>query len=682
MLRFSALQRAVQDGRTRNSDLGRKAYMKSVSEGREQRVKEWYSQGGVLAQEWIAEHHRLPTGEPLRWDDPWISPLYQALGHPWFERIWVEKAAQMGYTEALVGLTAFYTAYLRLKTGVGFETQQKQYVMVGSRFQKSFDHIQPIQDWNQAQAQAMKRPDTDSKKIISVGGVDIIFFHASVSGGSDSTYQTPSGLRSHPMDAGNGDEVSAWSDGMEDVLARRMEASTLPTKPMRLGSTPSYEGSTFDNQIQQAPYLFQFYCHCPTCEEGQFLDPFGNLLKKQVIINESGVPEERYVSRSGRPIDWYYRDEMQKVETAYIGCAHCGEELTTEAIAQGGFYDFHASHRSDPWLRKPGISLFDLMAQSVEEQKIIPTIAIRMPKLASKNGGAAPRLIRALIDSRKPADTIQQLLGKPISLGLGKIHLPSVLACVGRALPDPEAKPTIVTAGVDQGTYAHWLIVCEWYLADSPDRETQWLDGFCRVVYWGQIDTIEELDNYVKRYKINAIGIDQEPNYATASEYAVEHAPKGRFNTEQLGQVYLFDQLPLKGRQFQREVVGVKATDKKSKKTRQYKAVRYKIDRTYGLDEIRDRIYREKISLPAEMSYEAKDPGNLIHHYTTSARSPDGKWEEGSEPDHGFHAHCFASQAVHVHLFEPGLKKGIALTTMNVHGEDGGLPLTDNRPYR
>lgn len=99
----------------------------------------------------------------------------------------------------------------------------------------------------------------------------------------------------------------------------------------------------------------------------------------------------------------------------------------------------------------------------------------------------------------------------------------------------------------------------------------------------------------------------------------------------------LMDQVSMKGQQFKRTTREVQGEE----------IPVYSIHRTFGLDQVRNRIYRKLYSLPIGTVYNSGDNGNLIYHFVTSDRLPDGRWVEPSGmPDHYLHADNFSQMAV------------------------------------
>lgn len=112
--------------------------------------------------------------------------------------------------------------------------------------------------------------------------------------------------------------------------------------------------------------------------------------------------------------------------------------------------------------------------------------------------------------------------------------------------------------------------------------------------------------------------------------------------------VFLFDQVELKGESF-----------RKSERPVQDEILPvYAVHRTFGLDAVRDRIYRGRFHLPEGTLYDPRDDENLLVHLLASERTVEGTWQQSSGmPDHYHHALNFAEVAVLASFYEPKPKK-------------------------
>ena len=104
------------------------------------------------------------------------------------------------------------------------------------------------------------------------------------------------------------------------ALPRRLDAARIPTQPMREIGTYG-DGVGIEYTISRSKYHFYPHIQCPRCQKVIPLHPKGCLLR---------MTRGKFLNTNGRPIDWFYHDETNKVETAYIGCSNCGHEISDE----------------------------------------------------------------------------------------------------------------------------------------------------------------------------------------------------------------------------------------------------------------------------------------------------------------------------------------------------------------
>lgn len=652
---------------------------------RQNSLESWLRDGGDVFLRWTKRYYTLSSGDLLEWYEPFWEDYYRLLGEPRVEDLYIGKGSQMGYTESIIAFTAFFLSELRLPIGFGFESFNKQQDMVGSRVQLSFSHCKPIQELNESQRRVVKRKDTDTKNAITVGGTKATFFYADkqkASSESNAIRQASSRLSSFTAFGIIADEVELWQPGILDVMRRRMDATILPNKIVRAGSTPGAEGGVVDVMVKSCQYRFEWHVDCPHCGTVQPLSGFGNLLKGKEVAEEGRVIV-RYLDKGGRPLDWFHEDPDYRQETAYVGCRKCGGKLEKEVIADGEYV-----------CTVTGKTIEQFFADRRQSSEPVDRVSLQLPKLATTRF-SAPNIIKELFTTDNPADVIQQGLGLPFSIGTGKIQFEVLMECVGLAIPEQlkQKGHDMVVMGLDQGKYTNHVMIFGFYFADEPSKELKWRNARKELLWWGTIDTFEELAPLIEQYKVLVIGMDSEPEWGLAAEYCYHHPPKGptvislenfsylgqgkgeivrgkhggvisgiqegggfdldywmNFTSgmSTLGQVYLFDQVNLDKTQYKRTMKNIKSHSPN-------KVPVYSIDRTFWLDMVRDRIYLRHSHFPPHVTYNPKDKNNLLYQYLTSDRLiSERRWVE-SGPDHFFHADNFAEAAAFVSMFEDGV---------------------------
>ena len=606
-----------------------------LKDQRDKGVKDWYAQGGELFLDWTKKYYRRWSGEELEWTEPFFSEFFIIFGNPWLERIVVEKSAQIGYSETCVAFVAFCLSHVRISMGFGFEQAAKMRNFVSTRIQPAFDHCSPIQELLLQRKIATKRQDVDSQDKITVGGVDLsLFYTSTVSSrqGRENERQASSTLSSFSAFGAVCDEIELWPSKALDVVVQRQNACTMLTKPLRAGSTPGSEGGIVDREIKSSGYLFQWQVRCSKCGNTQFLDAFGNFLKSVVVQEEDGNLQESFIDKSGRPLDWFCHDKSSRqasIDTAYIGCVHCKEELEAKDIKEGMFV-----------CRNTGIKALDLCNNAIANQEpVLNAVGLRLPRLASNFFKPVERIRRLLI-TKNTSDELQQGLGKACSVGSGKIELNRLHNCIQEFTTDIEP---VVIMGVDQGRACNYVQIQKWYFDEKiKDEEERWLTATKQVVASLQvIGGFEALDALVEKYKVRWVGIDADPEIQLSTAYARKHIP---YKSKGIGEVFLFDQVELKGEEIRR-----------SNRNVQGKMVSvFSLHRTFGLDAVRNRIYRGLQYFPLDTEYIPGDENSLFSHYLVSDRNSNSRWTapDGAS-DHFFHADNFAEMAAYSYHREP-----------------------------
>lgn len=651
-----------------------KAFADRTKEQRQDAIAQWwYKQGSQYALDWIRDNYRTHDGKPLSWDEPYFQGYMRLMCCPWVQRLFVIKGAQMGYSESMVAVTAFLLAVIRARVFTCVEIKEKLSDLVAPRFQRSFDAIALIQELRKESKDAGGRKDTEMKtRALEVGGIAVYFGYAGRKGASSGSgnREVTSSLSSVPADAIFGDEVESFPPAAIGILEERTSASELPTCPMRFGSTPGGEGGILDIQTKTSERFFDWSVTCPHCGHQQILDPFGNLFRpvEQEIL---GRIEVRYVDGAGMPLDWYCRDRTSiesRVNTHYVGCRACGDELTQEAILAGEYICRHT-----------GESLHDFTARL--EKAIAPPdghIAIRMPRIASRRFNPVQRLRKLITDEGSRADAFQQGYGVVVSFGGGRIDRNKIIEAIGRPLPSDCVSPDLITVGVDQGVESHFAVVSRWFFDleaaglrsrlrgdDKITMEDKWVTARKELAWHGQISGLSGIIELVTRWRADFLGFDVNPETEMSKTIVQSYpATRDRLNYrvrdrdfreankskpdyfQRYGVAIAFNQVRLKMENFNRREKIVQGEP----------MVVYSLDRTVGLDAVRDRIYRGLLHLPDEMSTNPKDKSSYIYQHLTSERektAAEARWIEPSgEPDHFHHAECFSEFSWYVPQFD------------------------------
>ena len=644
----AANQKAIAKSRDPAGLAGRQQFADQTQEQKLRAIARfWYGDGHLYFREWIKENYRTHTGQPLRWDEPFFDGFISVMANPWLLRATVIKGAQMGFSEMLIALVAFCLVELRSSTMYCVDEKLKLMDIVAPRVQPAFDSIKPIQMLRLSSIKLRGRKDTDTKqRNVDVGGVPVYFAFAGRAGGATQGRQVSSSLSSVPIESYIiADEVEAFPPGALNILLERTSASTLPTCPLRCGSTPGAEGGVVDVEVKTSQYFFDWYVVCPHCQAGQFLSPKGNLFRPLEVEGKSDL---QYFDTVGNPLDWFCTDAStlaKKIETSYLGCRHCAGELSQEAIG-GGSYRCHHT----------GEALSEFTARVQKEAKPVSTgVALRLPRLASKLFKLQERLSR-LAQARNisdRADSLQQGFGEVSSFGAGRIDKALLLDCIGRPLPVECTVPDLIVVGADQGLGHQITVVTYWYWGEGVDEREKWEKARCEVKWFGAAYRMEGIEELALEWKADFVGIDMNPEAYSAGQFAKKFRPDRTEDTgvsaierargksvdrpqnyfTSAGIVFLFYQTALKGEEFR--------SSKREVQGEEYPA--FALDRTFGLDSVLELVHSGRLHLPADWVYDPRDKESFLYQMLTSERTAKAQWVKGTEPDHAFHALNFAA---------------------------------------
>lgn len=624
-----------------------------------QAITDWYRIGGEFFLEWVKAEYRTWDGHKMQFEDPFFEELILAIGNPWISKLVVQKGAQMGWTETCIALKAWLLTKIRIPCAFGVEQSNKLRDLVGPRFQLAFDKNLEMQKLINETKTITGRADIDTKdRNVTVAGVPLTFFYCKTAASARKNKQTgdtreaSSALSSFTSFFTTIDEGELIPIEVIEVLDSRSEGSFLPTRPVRVGSTPGGVGGTIDSLQKDAEFIFQWTITCPGCGKAQFLNPKGNLFKP-VIENRDGRLITLYFDRTGRPMKWLSSAPesatiKQKIQSAYIGCKYCSNCFSTEVLKSGAFYQNRDVHdfESD----EVGISLRNFMSDLTASQlPATGAVFIYLPKLASRFFNVVSK-VGKLITNHNTAVVLQEEFGLVSEESGGQIAVDALKNCIGLGAPEwvGDRKPNYVVAGIDQGNSAHWLLIEEWYFKDIPKNtdhwEEAWLDAYVKVVAWKRIAGLKEaVDEAIQEYGIDLIGCDLKPEVTEASDLSRRHP----IQRDTKGQVFLFRECNLeRGEKFKEKTTVVQLEEIQVTD----------LHRSFGMDSVRNRIYRHQFSVPQDFVY-SQQSDNFLYHLSTSERLDNSSWlEPAGSPDHGHHCASFCEAVVFIHRYSDEYK--------------------------
>jgi hypothetical protein len=305
------------------------------------------------------------------------------------------------------------------------------------------------------------------------------------------------------------DEVSQYEAGAYDPLPRRIDASVIASKPQRLLGTQG-AGGGIEKYIKEMEHNFYPHCECGTCGSIFPLDPKGCLLKPFERQDASGNTVMAYLTESGRPKIWFCHDEDDAINTAYIGCPECGDEI--DAIAR------HSSRyrclNTGVWLR----DWLDSIPPGIPEK--IYTAAFHITPLTRRTEtNLAADLIRTGLNAVDARDYQQQALGHPSETIMNALTL-QVLERSIKA-PLPPRQPDVRLAGVDMGTNAFYMAIADFQMPlgwkDMPTEEVI-ASTIRQYLFLSEIPS-NSVPQKLKDFHVSYGVMDQEPYRTKAAEF-------------------------------------------------------------------------------------------------------------------------------------------------------------------
>ncbi len=182
----------------------------------------------------------------------------------------------------------------------------------------------------------------------------------------------------------------------------------------------------------------------------------------------------------------------------------------------------------------------------------------------------------------------------------------------------------ILTMGVDVGRWLHYEID-QWFIPGDVDSADLNVRSRCRVVSFGKVKDFEELDDLIRRFGINSVVIDANPERRKAFEFAM------RF----FGMI----KMCFYGNGVQGKQIHIGNQDEPT----------ITVDRTSWLDLSLGRFrQKDMIQIPVDIDQEYRTHiKSLVRVYEKDKNNnPVGRYVTGSDEDHYAHARNYAEIAL------------------------------------
>lgn len=356
----------------------------------------------------------------------------------------------------------------------------------------------------------------------------------------------------------------------------------------------------------------------------------GQLFKRVLMISTPTI--ENY------GINHYFNQSTQ--EHYFFKCPHCSKWteliwpdcmiITAEEVTDPGIVNSH-------YICKECKHVLDHDAKinwlSVDNAKWVPAYADRIsrgfyvPQLYSmtvKPHELALSYLKSKKDQAAEQEFHNSKLGLPHTVEGAKLTDKDIDKCIGDYVMSSSTHPSnLVTMGIDVGNKLHYEID-RWVF----DPETTTMDvnilASCQVLRHGAINHFEDLDNLIRKFHVNFIVIDANPERRKAFEFAQ------RF----FGYVRLCF--------YSRGITG------KAIQLHDEAEATMSVDRTTWMDVALGRFRSETIVLPKDIDLEyrkhIKAPTRIYKKDKND--NPVGRYVVGNEGDHYAHARTYAEIAL------------------------------------
>lgn len=476
-------------------------YKRSPTSGelRHDFVDECYQKGGKPFVAAVEKYGVNERGDRLTLH-PWHKELYELVGDVRLAEVLTTGASQIGKTLANTSFLCYCLVEGGLSTLWSYDQERSLNIQVPSNFRPI------IKTWLKAKGIKTKLgEDTQNNTIYQVKGATAQFVYVSTSkikegGGGAAAGGIAVGVS---RDILFKEERSQYPPGADAPLDRRLDAGRLPSRPIRQIGTKG-SGLGIEVEIETADLDFHPHAKCPGCKSEFNLTPLGCLLK--VVSEKNG--RIKYLSETGRPVDWYFHNSQDAIASAYFACPHCEEEIPQN------------TRTKKAWFRciKTGVDLrsfLDSLPTGYPKRRYKVGICLS-PLLRETEYNLAEEIIREGSETYNTPDWQQQRLGIVSESGSTNVTLEMLKGAI--TLSPPLGTPEFTLTGIDQGRNEYWLWKCAYYL--PVDWRTlpiaQVIEQSRRHVLFGGDVMKGEVPSFITDVDFGVI--DNEPDISAAAE--------------------------------------------------------------------------------------------------------------------------------------------------------------------
>lgn len=267
------------------------------------------------------------------------------------------------------------------------------------------------------------RDNAKNNTIYQFEGANAIFSYAST--GNKGNTAAGKSMVSFSADIAFYEERSQWDVGSDAPVARRLDASRIPTKPRRQLGTPGRSGTGITEAGKNANHQFEPHCICSSCGEEIRLNPEGTLLHQNKRIKPNGEVLYSYTAANGRPLSWFYHHEADKIKSAYFGCPHCHAEIPKRDRIQNSYFK----------CIKTGITAKEFLNQAEYDPRLQVFIYLS-PLLKDTEYNLASDIINEGLTTSETEDWYQQQIGLASRVDANKLTIEMIKRAITRPMPE------------------------------------------------------------------------------------------------------------------------------------------------------------------------------------------------------------------------------------------------------
>lgn len=555
--------------------------MKQLKNLLAERLKAGLARSSITSASKWAESYRVLGGGsfpgPWRFDHhPWLKEMHDSTATLNVG----QKSAQMGFTECLLNVV-FYTIDVKKRDCLYLlpATRPDAADFAASRFDPALEsspHLEKI--FSDVKNLHHKRAGTTN-----------LYVRGS---------RSKSGLKSIPVSFIAFDEVEEMDQ--ENIPLAMERTSGQTEKLIWMISTPRIDNQGINKYYRQTTQEHYFF-KCPSCSK----------------YIELTFPDSLVVTGN----DVLDAD----VHKSYYQCTECKNKLHHQDKKT-----FLAGYNGAKWI--PTVKGPEARGFHINQ--------MYSPALVGKPSEMALAYLASLRDPTEEQEFYNSKLGLTHIVDGAKIDENMIMACIAGHRREKEFKGNqFVTMGVDVGKWLHFEINA-WNIPPNAPSNDIASHAVPRVITFGKCAAFEDLDELMRKFKVNYCVIDANPERRKAYEFSMRfygHVKLCFYSKGQRG----------------RDISNSKEVDQA-----------ILVDRTAWLDLSLGRFKKAKkgILLPVDLDLEYKDHIQaLVRIYEKDADgNPIGKYVNGDSADHYAHARNYAEIALPLAL-------GLGVTS-NIHG--------------